>query len=124
MKHIKNLVWILFLKEACSLNSNNLLDVDNNSSVVVSSFPTSQGMCYLAPTDNTTIQTLNMNTAGNVSILCMLNLQPATEEMIDFEVIRKIEYYYDVAKRIWRIFPIILLGKFAINKLLMYQEIQ
>ena len=74
-------------------------------------------MCYLAPTDNTTIQTLNMNTAGNVSILCMLNLQPATEEMIDFEVIRKIEYYYDVAKRIWRIFPIILLGKFGHEKI-------
>ena len=83
----------------------------------ISSFPTSQGLCYLAPTNNTTIQTLNMSSSGNVSILCMLNLPSATEEMIDFDVIRKIEYYYDVSKRIWRIFPVILLGTFAINKL-------
>ena len=65
--------------------------------MILSSFSTSQGICYLA----------------NVSILCMLNLPSATEEMIDFDVIRNIEYYYDVAKRIWRIFPIILLGKFG-----------
>ena len=113
MKHIKNLVWILFLKEVCSLNSNNLLDVDSSSSVFLSSVPTSQGMCYLAPTNNTTIQTLNISRTGNVSILCMLNLPSATEEIIDFDVIKKIEYYYDVTKRIWTIFPIILLGKFG-----------
>ena len=113
MKHVKNLVWILFLKEVCSLNSNNLLDVDSTSPMFLSSFPTSQGICYLASTNNTTIQKLNMSSTGNVSILCMLNLPSATKEMIDFDVIRKIEYYYDFAKKIWRIFPIILLGKFG-----------
>ena len=113
MKHIKNLVWILYLKEVYSLNTSQLTNVDNTSSMFISSFPTSQGLCYLAPTNNTTIPTLNISRTGNVSILCMLNLPSATEEMIDFDVIRKIEYYYDVAKRIWRIFPVILLGKFG-----------
>ena len=79
----------------------------------LSSFPTSQDICYLASTNNTIIPTLNISRTGNVSILCMLNSPSATEEMIDFDVIKKIEYYYDVAKRIWRIFPIILLGKFG-----------
>ena len=113
MKHIKNLVWILFLKGFCSLSSSHLLDVDSTSSMFLSGVPASQGMCYLAATNNTTIPTLNMNRTGNVSILCMLNIPSATEEMVDFDVIRKIEYYYDVAKRIWRIFPVILLGKFG-----------
>ena len=90
------------------MNTSQLTNVDNTSSMFISSFRTSQGICYLAPTNNTTIQALNMSSTGNVSILCILNLPSATEEMIDFDVIRKIEYYYDVSKRIWRIFPVIL----------------
>ena len=113
MKDINNLVWALFVKEVCSLNSSQLTNVDNTSSMILSSFSTSQGMCNLAPSNNTTIKTLNISRTGNVSILCMLNLPSATEEMIDFDVIRKIEYYHDVSKKIWRIFPIILLGKFG-----------
>ena len=88
MKHAKDLLWILLVKEVYSFNLSQLTNVDETSSTMSqhSSFTTS----------NTTY---------------MLKISAAKEETSNSDIVKKIQYYNFIETSIWRIFPPILLGK-------------
>ena len=116
MKHIKYFFWILLVNGVCSFDTSYKTNVNDASSVsLLSNFP--------ATTNITTMRTLNRTSAANEnrSTLCVVYSSEPTDKATDFDVQNKIEYYYFLEARIWRIFPPILLGKkerLLINKLI------
>ena len=109
MKHTRDLFWILLVKQFYGLNLSLNTNVDNTSLV----FPNSTTTIMWNPdtTNFSTKQTLNYTNTGTNNTLYMLNLSEAAEETIDIDVLKKIEYYSNIATAIWRILPPILLGK-------------
>ena len=122
MKHIKFFFWILLVNGVCSFDTSYKTNVNDASSMSLrSNFPTLQTLCDSATTNITTMRTLNRTSAANDNTLCVVYSSEPTDKATDFDVQNKIEYYYFLEARIWRIFPPILLGKkerLLINKLI------
>ena len=117
MTHTRHLFLILLVREVYGLNSSPIINVDDMSSISLNSSVTSlQRMNDPAAIIFRNNQTLNNISTGTNSNLYMLNLSEATGETIEFDVLKKIEYYNNFAARIWRIFPPILLGKKTFGK--------
>ena len=107
MKIIKYLLWILLVNSVSSLNSSHKTNADDTSSM--SSFvEIPKGMCNSTAANVMPTQDLN---SRMVNIPCVSNLLEDTDETIDLDDLKKIEFYYHLAERIWRISPPILLGK-------------
>ena len=77
----------------------------------LSIFATSQAICGPADPIGKSTQTFNNTSTGTNNTSCMLNLSEAEEETLEFDVLNKIQHYYFLETRIWRILPPILLGK-------------
>ena len=110
MKIIKDLSWILLVNSVSSLNLSHKVNVDETSSMS-SFFATPKGMCDSTAANVTTIQDLNSTSSKVVNISCVSTVSEDTAEIIDFDTLKKIEYYNHLAKRIWSISPPILFGK-------------
>ena len=83
------------------------MDVNSTSLMSLSNFTTPQSICNLSAT-NIETKTLNNTSVENIGITY---ISEAGEETTDLEVIKKIQYYKNLHKRIWRISLPILLGK-------------
>ena len=101
MKQPNILVLISLLRDVYSLNSTNV----DQTSMNLSRFSASQNVCN---TTATNIPTLLIGTSNN---RCVLNLSDAEEQVADIESLNQIQYYKNLEKNLWRIFPPVLLGK-------------
>ena len=114
MKIIKGLSWILLI--IYSLNSSHKANVDD----ITLMYPfdaVPKGVCNLTVVNVTTTQDCNSTSCRIFNISRTSILSEDTEGTIDLEVLRKIEYYKHLEKRIWSISPPILFGKKSLQKL-------
>ena len=110
MKIIKYLFWILLVNSVSSLNSSPKANANGTSSMsLFVGIP--NGMCDPATDYMTTIQDSNSITSRFVNISCVSTVSEDTDETIDVDDLKKIEFYYHLAEEIWRISAPILLGK-------------
>ena len=108
MRHTRDCFWILLIMNFYCLNLSFNINVGNTSLISTNLTIIMQSS---ASTNVTTEQTLNYTNTGNNNTLYMLKLSEAVEKSIDFDVLKKIHFYNNLATGIWRIFPPILLGK-------------
>ena len=106
MKHIRNFFYILLVKGIYSLKAKT--NVNANSPMSISTVPTLLSICN---SNETNAITINNTNTGNNNNMCVLCSSETTDDAIDLDVIKNIEYYNNFATRIWRLFPPILLGK-------------
>ena len=113
---IKDLLWIVLVNWVNSLNVSHKANVD--VSPTMSSFgATLKEMCDPTSANFTAVQDLNTS-SRTANISCMASLLEVTEENNDVDVLKKIQYYNYLERRIWAISPPILLGKVRSLKLI------
>ena len=110
MNNIKYLFWILLVNSVSILNSSHKTNADGTSSMSLF-VGTPKGMCDPATDNITTMQDSSSTTSRFVNFSCASHLSEDTDETIDVDDLKKIEFYYHLAEKIGRISPPILIGK-------------
>ena len=111
MKIIADLFWILLVNGIYILNSIGKTSADDTSSMSLF-VATPKGICDPVAANVMTTQDLNSTTSDRlVTMSCVSTISEDTDETIDVDDLRKIEFYNHLAEKIWRISPPILLGK-------------